>query len=70
MAEGLQFAALATLVGRKNAARWGKRRVTVGAVGKDHDGRWVQATLSDGTVILGDVGDFTVPERKSRKARA
>lgn len=63
MGEGLQFAQLATLVGKKNAARYGKRRVTIGAVGFNDGSRFVMGTLSDGTVVLGEPGDFSVPPK-------
>jgi hypothetical protein len=68
MAEGLHFARLACAVGRKNAARYGTRRVTIGAVGRKDGERFVMGTFSDGTVVLGAPSDFTLPERK--KARA
>lgn len=68
MGEGLQFAALATRVGVKNGARWGRRRVTIGAVGWKDGERWVMGTFSDGTVVLGAPGDFSVPERRKPSA--
>lgn len=66
MGEGLHFATLAALVGKKFAARWGKRRVTIGAVGKKDGARFVMGTFSDGSVVLGEPQDFTVYERKKR----
>ncbi len=60
MGEGLRFAALAALVGKRNGARWGVRRVTIGAVGWRDGSRFVMGTLSDGTVVLGGPDDFTV----------
>lgn len=65
MSDGLQFARLATLVGKKHGARWGARRVTIGAVGWRDGQRFVMGTFTDGTVVLGEPQDFTVP--KSRK---
>ena len=67
MGEGLQFALLATLVGKKNAARYGSRRVTIGAVGRQNGERFVMATFADGSVVLGEPGDFTVPDTSRRK---
>lgn len=64
MGEGLQFALLATLVGKKNAARWGTRRVTIGAVGWKDGSRFVMGTFSDGSVVLGAPGDFSVPAKR------
>ena len=68
MSEVLQFAQLATLVGRRHAARWSGRRVTIGAVGWKDGERFVMATLSDGSIVLGAPGDFAVPKRL-RKAK-
>jgi hypothetical protein len=70
MAEGLLFATLATLVGKKNAARYGHRRVTIGAVGRDAGGRWVMGTFGDGGVVLGEPDDFSVPARSSTRTFA
>lgn len=66
MGDGLKLATLATMVGKKNAARWGNRRVTIGAVGTGLNGRWVMGTMSDGTVVLGEPGDFTIPEPRRK----
>lgn len=66
MAEGLQFARLAAVVGKKHGARWGSRRVTIGAVGWRDGERFVMGTFSDGTVTLGRPDDFTVPTKKAR----
>jgi hypothetical protein len=63
MSAGLQFAALATRVGKKFGARWGNRRVTIGAVGWKDGQRFVMGTLSDGTVVLGEPQDFTIPKQ-------
>lgn len=60
MADGLRFAQLAALVGKRNGARWGNRRVTIGAVGYKGGERWVMGTMSDGTVVLGQPDDFSV----------
>lgn len=68
MGEGLMFATLATLVGKKHGARWGDRRVTIGAVGIKAGERWAMGTLSDGSVILGAPSDFTVPAKKPRRS--
>ncbi len=71
MGAGLMFATLAALVGKKHGARWGDRRVTIGAVGRKGGERWVMAVLSDGGVVLGAPSDFTIPPpRKRRKAEA
>jgi hypothetical protein len=61
------FATLAALVGKKNGARWGKRRVTIGAVGWKDGERWVMGTLSDGGVVLGAPSDFSVPVKRGDK---
>jgi hypothetical protein len=61
MADGLRFAVLAAWVGKKNAARFGSRRVTIGAVGWKDGSRFVMGTLSDGTTVLGEPGDFWIP---------
>ncbi len=66
MADGLLFAALATRVGVKNGARWGKRRVTIGAVGTKGGSRFVMGTFSDGTTVLGEPGDFLLPQKRQR----
>ncbi len=63
MGEGLRFARLATLVGKKNGASWGKKRVTIGAVGIRNGERFVMATDASGAIILGAVDDFTVPAK-------
>lgn len=68
MSDGLMFATLATLVGKKNAARYGHRRVTIGAVGTRDGQRFVMGTLSDGSVVLGEPGDFSVPFKRKTKA--
>ncbi len=60
MADGVTFAALATLVGKKNAARWGGKRVTISAVGIKDGERFVMARTADGTVILGEPRDFAL----------
>lgn len=67
MSEGLQFAVLATLVGKKNAVRYGTRRVTIGAVGWKDGQRFVMGFLSDGTVVVGEVADFSLPMKKGKK---
>lgn len=68
MGEGLLFATLATMVGKKHGARWGTRRVTVGAVGTRGGGdRWVMATFTDGTVVYGPPGDFSLPTPRKRR---
>lgn len=67
MAEGLHFATLATLVGRRDAARYGRSRCTISAVGYKNGARYVMGILRDGTVVLGEPGDFTAaPVRGSR----
>lgn len=66
MGEGLQFAALATYVGKRLAVRWGRRRVTIGAVGYRNGERFVMGTLANGTVVLGEPGDFTIPKKRAR----
>lgn len=68
MGIGMKFAFLAALVGKKHGARYGTRRVTIGAVGWKDGSRWVMGTFSDGTVVLGEPDDFTIPEKKARKA--
>jgi hypothetical protein len=72
MGDGLLFATLATLVGKKNAARWmGARRVTIGAVGTRSGGeRWVMGTLTDNTVVYGPPGDFSLPKPRKRHGEA
>lgn len=67
MGEGMLFATLATMVGKKFAARWGDRRVTIGAVGTNKDGRWVMGTFADGGVVLGQPEDFTIPGKYKPK---
>lgn len=64
MGLGLRFARLATYVGKKNAVRWGTRRVTLSACGWKDGERFAMGTLTDGTVVLGHPDDFTIPERK------
>lgn len=66
MGEGLRFATLAALIGKKHGARWGNRRVTISAVGWKDGERFVMGTLSDGSVVLGMVDDFTIPTKKAR----
>jgi len=66
LGEGLMFATLATLVGRRNAAYWGTRRVTIGAVGFKDGERFVMAMDADGTVILGAPTDFSLPKNRAR----
>lgn len=72
MGEGLQFAALATLVGKKNGALWcGARPVTIGAVGWRDGSRFIMGTLKDGTVVFGETGDFSpAPKRRRGKAKS
>jgi hypothetical protein len=67
MGEGLQFARLVTLIGKKHGARWQGRRVTLGACGINAGGRWLMGTMSDGTVVVGPPEDFTVPEKRKSK---
>ena len=69
MSEGLHFAALATLVGKKNAVRWGPCRVTIGAVGWKDGERFVMGTTIDGTVVLGMPQDFTIGPIKRKAPR-
>jgi len=69
MGEGLTFATLATLLGKKLRARYGSKPVTISAVGYKDGERWVMATDRFGGVILGTPNDFTVPERKRRESR-
>jgi hypothetical protein len=66
MGQGLQFARLVTFIGKKNAVRWGARRVTLGACGTGANGRWLMGTMSDGTVVVGPPEDFTVPEKRRK----
>lgn len=61
MGDGLRAAALATCIGKKNAARYGGRRVTIGAVGWKDGARFVMATDSRGGVVLGTPDDFWIP---------
>ena len=68
MGDGLMYATLATLLGKRGAARWGTRRVTIGAVGIKNGERWAMGTFSDGTVVLGIPSDFSVPPKRKRKA--
>jgi hypothetical protein len=70
MGEGLQAARLATVIGKPLAARWGKRRVTIGAIGRRDGERFVVGTMADGTVVLGQPSDFIVPDRKKRTPHA
>lgn len=70
MGEGLQFAALATRVGVKNGARYGTRRVTIGAVGWKDGARFVMGTFADGSVVLGEPGDFSLPSEAKHETRA
>lgn len=65
MAEGLQFAHLATLVGKRRGAWWGNRRVTIGAVGWKDGERFVMGTLADGSVVLGAPSDFQLSKASS-----
>jgi hypothetical protein len=69
MGEGLQFARLATLIGKKHGARWQGRRVTLGACGINASGRWLMGEFSDGSVVVGPPEDFTVSEEKQREKR-
>ena len=70
MGEGLHYASLAALMDRPYAARFGRRRVTICAVGHAHGkGRFVMGRFSDGTVVLGEPGDFTIPAKR-KKAEA
>lgn len=70
MGEGLQMASLATLIGKPNAARWGRRRITIGAVGRTPGGTpFVMGTLSDGTVVHAEPSDFTIPPSKGKGKR-
>lgn len=69
MGDGLMFATLAALVGKRYAARWGERRVTIGAVGIRDGKRWVMGTLSDGGVVLGEPHDFTLPAARLAKGK-
>jgi hypothetical protein len=69
MGTGLQFAALATMVGKKHAARYGRRRVTIGAVGWKDGSRFVMGTMSDGTVVLGEPNDFTIPQQRKKSVQ-
>lgn len=69
MSKGLRFAHLAALVGKKNGARWGARRVTIGAVGINSNGRWVMGEFTDGSVVVGPPEDFNVPKTKGREGR-
>lgn len=64
------FATLATLVGKKNGARWGPRRVTIGAVGWHDGARFVMGTFADGTVVLGAPQDFSLPPKRIQKRSA
>lgn len=61
MGDGLRFAALSALLGKRNAARYGSRRVTIGAVGWKDGARYVMATDAGGGVILGEPDDFWIP---------
>lgn len=63
---GLLFATLATLIGKRNAARFGPRRVTIMAVGYKDGQRFVMGTLTDGTTVLGEPGDFSLPVKKAK----
>ena len=59
MGEGLQFATLATLVGKRNGAWWmGQKRVTIGAVGIRGKERWVMGTFENGDAVFGPPEDF------------
>jgi hypothetical protein len=70
MGEGLMFAALMIRLGKKGAARYGTKRVTICAVGRKDGARFVMATDAHGGVILGEPSDFTIPEPRKRKAKA
>lgn len=62
------FAKLACLVGKKKAARWGTRRCTISGVGTHNGVRFVMATFADGSVVMGEPRDFSVPPKhKNRK---
>lgn len=63
MSEGMKFAFLATMVGKRDAAKYGSRRVTITAVGRKDGHRFVMATYKDGTVILGEPNDFDIPPK-------
>jgi hypothetical protein len=63
---GLVFATLATLVGERNAARWGARRVTITSVGIQNGRRFVTGEFSDGSIVLGEPGDFSIPKKVKR----
>lgn len=69
MGEGLMFAKLATLIGKRHGARYGDRRVTIGAVGFKDGQRFVMGTFTDGSVVLGEPCDFTIPTKR-KKAKA
>jgi hypothetical protein len=67
MGEGLQFAALAAIVGKKLCARYANRRVTITAVGWHEGQRFVMGELADGSIALGEPGDFTIPKKRTRR---
>ena len=69
MGDGMMFAALATRLGKKDGARYGQKRVTISAVGWKDGARYVMATDKWGGVILGEPGDFTIPEPRKRVKR-
>lgn len=69
MGEGLQFAMLSAIVGKKHGARWGDRRVTIGAVGWKDGARFVMGTFAHGDIVLGEPQDFTVAPKRQRAAR-
>lgn len=69
MGEGLQIASLATFIGKPLAVRYGKVRVTVGAVGRKDGEPFVMAQTKDGTVILGQPSDFSITAKPKRKVK-
>lgn len=69
MGNGLKFAFLAAMIGKRNGAQYGNERVTISAVGFKDGQRFVMATSGDGTVILGKPDDFAILKR-GRKLKA
>ena len=68
MADGLKFATLATLIGKRNRAKFGNTRCTIAAMGRDGKGRWIMATMASGMVVFGEPSDFEIIPLRKRKA--
>ena len=69
MGNGLMLATLATMIGKPLAARYGKRRVTICAAGRRSGEPFVMGTFTDGSIVLGQPDDFTLPPKRKARTR-